>query len=153
MVAAAPQDRAQNAPTGSDYRPLCCFPLQILLPLPARGEAVHHGAMGEGALGGRDVFAPAGPGLLRRGLQRAAVAEGDAPRQAADAVNGVEVGGCLLVRLAAGEERDAGDGGGTQALGSFTVFSATSSTPARFFDFLPATTMLGLSTIPSSATL
>src|SRR2546430_14121414 len=88
------------------------FPLQILLPLPAWGEAVHHGAVGEGALGGRDVFAPAGPGLLRRRLQRAAVAEGEAPRQAADAVDGVEVSGCLLVRLAAGEESDAGDGGG-----------------------------------------
>src|SRR5215471_18827079 len=42
----------------------------------------------------------------------AAVAEGDAPRQAADAVDGVEMGGCLLVRLAAREESDAGHGGG-----------------------------------------
>src|SRR5262249_23743869 len=59
----------------SEFR-LCRFLLQVLLPLPARGEAVHHGAVDEGALGGRDVFAPAGPGLLRRRLQRAAVAEG-----------------------------------------------------------------------------
>src|SRR5262249_20093583 len=86
---------------GSATVRLCRFLLQILLPLPARGEAVHHGAVDEGALGSRDVFAPAGPGLLRRRLQRAAVAEGDAPRQAADAVDGVEVGGCLFVRLAA----------------------------------------------------
>src|SRR5262245_64108609 len=93
-------------PGGIGYVRLCRFLLQILLPLPARGEAVHHGAVDEGALGGGDVFAPAGPGLLRRRLQRAAVAEGDVPRQAADAVDGVEVGGCLLVRLAGREESD-----------------------------------------------
>src|SRR5262249_61508612 len=32
---------------------------------------------------------------------------------------------------------------GTQALSTFTVFSATSSTDARFEDFFPALTMLG----------
>src|SRR5690348_3249604 len=31
--------------------------LEILLPLPARRQAVHHGAMGKGALGGGDVLA------------------------------------------------------------------------------------------------
>src|SRR5262249_55209398 len=102
-----------NAPTwGSATFRLCRFLRQVLLPLPARCEAVHLGALDEGALGGRDVFAPAGPSLLRRRLQRTAVAEGEPPRQAADAVHGVEVGGCLLVRLAAGEERDPGHGGG-----------------------------------------
>src|SRR5262249_53500435 len=45
-------------------------------------------------------------------LQGGAVAEGDVPRQAADAVDGVEVGGCLLVRLAAREESDARHGRG-----------------------------------------
>ena len=44
-----------------------------------------------------------------------------------------------------------GTAAGTQALSTFTVFSATSSTPAWFFAFLPLITMLGLSTMPSSA--
>ena len=49
----------------------------------------------------------AGPGLLRRRLQRAAVGEGELPGQAADPVHGVKMGGRLLVRLAAGQEGDA----------------------------------------------
>ena len=44
------------------------------------GEAVHPGAVDEGALGGGDVLALAGPRLLRRGLQGAAVGEGERAR-------------------------------------------------------------------------
>src|SRR5712671_2861627 len=60
--------------------------LQILLPLAASGQAVHHGAVNEGPLRGGDVFALAGPRLLRRGLQRAAIAEGESPGQVTDPV-------------------------------------------------------------------
>src|SRR3954451_8779894 len=70
--------------------------LQVLLPLPARRQAVHRSAVGEGALRGRDVLGLAGPGFLRRCLEGATVAEREAPRQVADLVHGVEVGGRLL---------------------------------------------------------
>src|ERR1700680_4784832 len=67
--------------------------LQVMLPLPARGEPVHHGAVGEGALGRGDVLGLAGPGLLRRRLQGSAVTEGQSPGQAADTVHGIEMRG------------------------------------------------------------
>src|SRR5436189_4648976 len=73
-----------GSPIGSSR--LRSLPFQIVLPLRARREAVHHRAMSEGALGGGDVFAPARPSLLRCRLQRAAVAEREPPRHAADAV-------------------------------------------------------------------
>ena len=41
---------------------------------------------------------------------------------------------------------------GTQFFSIRTVFSATSSTPARLAFFLPEIAMFGLSTMPSSAT-
>ena len=53
------------------------------------------------------VLGLARPRLLRRCLQRAAVGEGEVPRQVADLVHRVEMRGRLLVGLAAGEERDA----------------------------------------------
>src|SRR5688572_24315670 len=99
--------------TNSDFelaRRLRCLLLQILLPLALAGEAVHRGAMGEGTLGGGDVFALARPGLLRRRLQCAAIREGQFPRQSADLVHRVEVRGRLLVRLSAGQESDARNG-------------------------------------------
>src|ERR1700730_17633579 len=71
-----------------------CLLLQILFPLPARGQAVHHGAVGEGALGGGDVLGLAGPGLLRRCLERAAIAKCQSPRQAAV----TDEGNCRYVR-------------------------------------------------------
>src|SRR5262245_64695108 len=77
---------------------------QVLLPLAARGEAVHHGAVSERALRCGNILALAGPRLLRRRLQGTAIAEREPPRQAADPVHGVEVRGRLLVRLPAGEE-------------------------------------------------
>src|SRR6266700_6769910 len=86
--------------------------LEVLLPLSKRGEPVHHGAMGEGALRSGDVLGFARPGLLRRRLQRAAIAEAEPPGQAAELVHGVEVGGRLFVRLVAGEEGDARHRGG-----------------------------------------
>src|SRR5213593_698770 len=90
--------------------------LEIRLPLAERGEAVHAGTMGEGALRRGRVLRLAAPGLLRRRLQGAAVREGELPRRAADLVDGVEMGGRFLVRLAAGEERDSRHGGGHAAL-------------------------------------
>src|SRR5262245_10666153 len=84
-------------PIGSSL--LRSLPFQILLPLPACREAVHHRPVSEGALGGCDVFALTRPSLLRRRLQRAAVAEREPPRHAADAVHGVKMRGRLLVGL------------------------------------------------------
>src|SRR5271166_4169000 len=74
---------------------------QILLPLTARSEAVHHGPMREGALSGGDVLRPSGPRLLRRGLESPPVAERQSPGQAADPVHGIEMRGCFLVELPA----------------------------------------------------
>src|ERR1051325_10730630 len=84
---------------------------QVLLPLPQCRKTVHPGAMREGALGGRDVLGLAAPGLLRSGLQGAAVREGELPRERSELVHGVEMGGRLLVGLPAREERDTGDRG------------------------------------------
>src|SRR5262249_56751303 len=71
--------------------------LQVLLPLPEAGEPVHHGAVGEGALRRGDVLALPGPGLLRRRLQRAAIADRDSPRAAAgDTDTGIAKIGRLL---------------------------------------------------------
>src|SRR5262245_66639405 len=74
---------------------------QVLLPLPERGEAVHHGAVEESTLTGSNVLGLARPRLLRRRLQRPAVAEGEFPRQAADLVHRVEVRRRGLIRLPA----------------------------------------------------
>src|SRR5262249_53200647 len=52
---------------------------QVLLPLPERGEAVHHGAVQESTLTGGHVLGFARPSLLRRRLQGAAIAEGQLP--------------------------------------------------------------------------
>src|SRR3954463_8612267 len=75
--------------------------LKVLFPLPARGQAVHGSAVRECALRGGDIPALTRPSLLPRCLQRPTVAEREAPRQVADLVHGVEVGGRLLVRLSA----------------------------------------------------
>src|SRR4051812_5713495 len=72
------------------------FAFQILLPLAERGKRVHPRAMGEGALRRGDVLGFPGPGLLRRGLQRAAVGEGELPGQGPKLVHGVEMRGRLL---------------------------------------------------------
>src|SRR6266700_566738 len=82
------------------------FLFQILLPLAERRQAVHPGAMGKSALRGRDVLGFAAPGLLRSRLQGAAIREGEFPGQWSKLVHGVEMRGCVFVRLAAGEERD-----------------------------------------------
>src|SRR5260370_16256196 len=71
---------------GSTVLRSCCLLLQILLPLPACCETVHHGPVREGALGGGAVLGPPGPGFLRRCLECSAIAEGQSPRQAADTV-------------------------------------------------------------------
>src|SRR3954466_15784425 len=57
------------------------FLFQILFPLAERREAVHLGAMGKSALRGGDVLGFAAPGLLRGGLQDAAIREGEFPGQ------------------------------------------------------------------------
>src|ERR1700730_11534086 len=97
------------------------FLLQILLPLAERREAVHPGPMGKSALRGRDVLGLAAPGLLRGGLQGAAIREGEFPGQRSKLVHRIEMRGCVFVRLAAGEEGDtrnrAGHAGLEQAHG------------------------------------
>src|SRR5215203_6138138 len=90
--------------------------LEVALPLAERCEAVHLGAVREGGLRGGDVAGLTAPGLLGRRLQGAAVRERELPREAADAVHGVEVGGRLLVRLAARQEGNARHGRGHAAL-------------------------------------
>src|SRR5215510_7125269 len=82
--------------------------LQVGFPFAARREAVHARAVRERALRCRHVLVAAGPRFLRRRLQGAAIRERDLPRQAAKAVDSVEMRGRLLVRLAAGQEGDAG---------------------------------------------
>src|SRR3954470_14556764 len=86
------------------------FAFQIGLPLAERRQPVHAGAVNEGPLRRRDVFGLPGPGLLRGVLQGAPVGEGELPGERTELVHGVEMGGRLLVRLAAGEERDSRDG-------------------------------------------
>ena len=54
-----------------------------------------------------NIFRFSLPGRLRRVLQRAAIREGQLPRQIADLVHCIEVGGCLLVALSARQESDA----------------------------------------------
>ena len=76
--------------------------------LPVAGEAVHLGAVQERRLAGGGVRVVALPRVERRGLQRAAVRERHLPRVRAELVDRVEVGGRLLVALAAGQEHDAG---------------------------------------------
>ena len=49
--------------------------LPLRVPLTQRGQAVHFGAVVEGRLALAAVFGLARPGPLRRGLQRAAMAE------------------------------------------------------------------------------
>src|SRR4051812_37788506 len=84
------------------------FALEVGLPLAQRREPVHFRPVDEGALRGGDVFGLAAPSLLRRRLKRAAIGERELPRERPELVHRVEVRGCLLVRLAAGEERNAG---------------------------------------------
>ena len=150
----SPVVRLQDDGRASGVRSDCSrgFALEIGLPLAERRKPVHFGAMAERALRGGDVFRFARPSLLRRRLQRAAIGESQMPGQGAELVHGVEMRGRFLVRLAAGQERDAGHRGRHAGLEQRTVFSATSSTEARLADFLPGTTMFGLSTMPSSAT-
>src|ERR1700759_4384571 len=78
------------------------FGLQIGLPLAERGKRIHLGAVAEGLLTGRHILRLARPSLLRRGLQRTAVGEGQLPRQAADLVHRVEMRGRFLIGLATG---------------------------------------------------
>ena len=99
------------------------------------------------------TFSACRPGLLRRGLQRAAVGEGQLPGQRPMRVHGVEVRGRLFVALAAGEEGDARHGG------RHAVLQHRDGPLGDFLDarpalalFLPGTTMFGFSTMPSSAT-
>ena len=81
--------------------------LERLLPFADGRQRIHLRAVREGALGGRRVLGLAAPGLLWRGLQRAAVGEGEHPRIAADGVHGGEMRGRVLVRLTGRGEGDA----------------------------------------------
>ncbi len=86
-------------------------------------------------------------------LQRAAVGEGDVPGQRAHPVHGVEMRGGVLVGLAAGQEGDAGHRRRHAGLEHAHASSRRLPRPRPAWrDFLPGTTMFGLSTMPSSAT-
>src|ERR1043165_3599133 len=80
---------------------------QVGLPLAERRQAVHPGAVDKGALRGGDIFGLSGPGLLWGVLQRTAVGESELPGERGELVHSVEVGGRLLVGLAAREECNA----------------------------------------------
>src|SRR5918995_4912366 len=71
---------------------LCGLLLQVGLPLAEGSEAVHVRAVRKRALRRSDVVEFARPCLLRRGLQGAAVREGELPGGAADLVDGIEMG-------------------------------------------------------------
>ena len=87
--------------------------------------------MGEGALRRRHIVRLAAPGLLWRGLQRAAIGEGERPRQ-------IGCAAFIALRCAVASSSDCppdrnampGTADGTQCFSTFTVRSATSSTPA-----------------------
>src|SRR3954453_6248781 len=67
------------------------FSFQILLPLAEPREPVHAGAVRKGALRRRDILGLAGPCLLRRRLQGAAVGEGQLPGKRTELVHGIEM--------------------------------------------------------------
>src|SRR5438874_13582997 len=95
---------------------LCGLFFEVAIPLAFRGEAVHARAMVKRLLRRADVRRLAAPGLQRRVLQRAAVAEGERPGERTHAIHRVEVRGRVLVGLPAREEHDAGKRGGDGAL-------------------------------------
>src|SRR5262249_7165434 len=78
--------------------------LKLRRPFAHRGQPVHRRAMGEGRLRGSDVFRFAGPRLLRRSLERAAIGEGYLPRGASQPVHSIEPRGGVKVGFPPGEE-------------------------------------------------
>src|SRR5260370_17687839 len=94
----------RKAPPPCAAKSLCRALLELLLPLPERCQAVHPRAMRERALRGRDVLVLAGPGLLGRRLQRAAVRERELPGPVIDLVHGVEMAVSLLLPLAPAQQ-------------------------------------------------
>src|SRR2546421_336788 len=101
-------------PFSAEWRRLCIaaqlppkrlsrlFAFQVGFPLAECRQPVHPGAVDEGALGGSHIFGLSGPRLLRGMLQRTPVGESELPGEGAKLVHRVEVGGGLLVGLAAG---------------------------------------------------
>ena len=85
--------------------------LQGLAPFAECGHAVHLGAVGEGALASGHVLGFAAPRLQCGCLQRAAVGEGELPREGAERVHQREMRRGVLVRLSAREEGDASQTG------------------------------------------
>src|SRR3546814_1256132 len=92
----------------ADRRFPCFFLIRPSGGVAARGGCgVVLGAPEEGLLALLQVLALAGPGLQRRGLQRAAVGEAEIPRQrAGQLVPRVQVLGGERVALATGEKDD-----------------------------------------------
>ena len=89
------------------------------------------------------------PSLQRRRLQRAAVGEGELPRQTAGRVHDRQMRGRLLVGLAARQE---GDARHRRRHASPSARAASFRQPPRATpcaQFLPSITMLGFSTMPS----
>ena len=126
---------------------ISCRPLlQLRFPLAECRETVHHGAMRESPLRRRDILALSSPRFLRCRLQGAAIRESEPPGQTAGLVHGVEVRGRILIRLAAGQERNARNRRRDARL------QEPDGLLGDFIDAGAAIVMFGLSTMPSRAT-
>src|SRR5215475_15134688 len=100
---AASQDRAAASAAAEQacWPSLCRLLFQVGRPLALACERIHARAMCECPLARGDVLGLARPCLLRCRLQCATVGEGEPPGQGSQPVHGIEMGGSLLISLAA----------------------------------------------------
>ena len=122
--------------------------------LPSRARPFIWARWQERLLAGGGVGVLALPRASAACLQRAAVGERHLPRVRPELVDRVEVGGRLLVALAARQEHDPGHGRGHDLAEARDrrLARPLPATTCRPTNFLPGITMLGLSSMPSSST-